>query len=80
MIYPLETDDLTYANDWEAYLRFISGNNNGFSLILYADADRDARQVIRVHGHQITPKYRREISTKDANYPPIPFEVTETAE
>lgn len=71
-------DDITNGPAWEAFGRYIDGCNNAFSLGLDGDDDRDGLQVIRVHGHQVTPSYRRTISTKDANYPPIPFTVSDT--
>ena len=71
-------DDITYASAWESFTRYINGCNNAFSLEISGDDDRDALQLLRVHGHEVTPSYRRTISTKDANYPPIPFTMSDT--
>ena len=64
---------------WEQKLFFIAGNNNTFSLLLTQDQTVAATQEIRVHNHLMTPDFRRTIVDKDANFPPVPFEVRDVA-
>jgi hypothetical protein len=63
--------------DWIAEVG-ISGSTNAFHLGPIA-LSGDAVQTIRVHGHTVTPNFKRTQAVQAANHPPIQATVTDVA-
>ena len=75
------TSNLTAAQKeaWVAGTLPILGNNNAFAITLNGDEQGAATQTIRVHGHIVTPDFRRVKVLRDRDFPPPPVESTDTA-
>jgi len=58
---------------WREFkLKLPDGTNNAFSHKLTKDISGTATMKVRVHGHLVSPNYKRTEIQKDANYPPSP--------
>ena len=62
---------------WEDFKYTLDGSNNAFGIFLVQDADGQAVQRLKVHGHSLTPDFLRKHALRKAKYPPIPAETSD---
>ncbi len=64
---------------WAAGTLEINGAKNVFKLATLT-VDGTAVQKIRVHGHVVTPDFKRTMKAEPNNQPPIPYTITDVAQ